>query len=112
MAVDLPTELVARYRAVDREEIWAPAHVVDTPAHLDALTDDIGQNGILVPLDLRFNEQFATLDGNHRIAVAIRLGLSEVPVDVSALPLEPRQFWAQDMRPDDYEVLRSNLPVE
>jgi hypothetical protein len=35
--VALPTALVARYRAVDREEIWAPPEVVDTPAHLDAL---------------------------------------------------------------------------
>jgi hypothetical protein len=60
-----------------------------------------------VPLDLKFNEQFATLDGNHRIAVAIRLGLTTVPVALSRLPLEPRQFWAQDMRPDDFEVLQS-----
>ena len=105
--VTLATALVARYRAVDREEVWAPPHVVDTPAHLDALTEDIGRNGILVPLDLKFNERFATLDGNHRIAVAIRLGLPEVPVVLGELPLEPRQFWAQDMQPDDYRVLRA-----
>jgi ParB-like chromosome segregation protein Spo0J len=86
--VDLPAALVARYRAVDREEILAPAHVVDTPAHLDALTADIRAHGILVPLDLTFNEQLATVDGNHRISVAIRLGLPEVPVALSELPLE------------------------
>lgn len=103
---ELPTDLVARYRAVDREEIWAPPEVVDTPAHLDALTLDIREHGIRVPLDLKFNDQFATLDGNHRIAVAIRLELPTVPVVLSALPLEPRQFWAKDMSPDDYEVLR------
>lgn len=101
----LPTALVARYRAVYREEIWAPPEVVDTPAHLDALTDDIRGHGIRVPLELRFNHLFATLDGNHRIAVALRLGLTHVPVALSELPLEPRQFWAQTMDPEDYMVL-------
>jgi ParB-like chromosome segregation protein Spo0J len=107
--VNLPTALVARYRAVDRELIGAPAHVVDTPAHLAALTEDIGGRGILVPLDLAFNERFATLDGNHRIAVAIRLGLAEVPVALRALPLEPRPWWAQPIVPDDYIVLTAAL---
>ncbi|MFE1646493.1 hypothetical protein ACFM35_13015 [Microbacterium sp. P01] len=105
----LPTALVARYRAVDREEIWAPPEVVDTPAHLDALTADIGQRGILVPLELRFNERFATLDGNHRIAVALRLDLNTVPVQLSRLPLEPRQFWAQTMSADDYTLMTAAL---
>jgi ParB-like chromosome segregation protein Spo0J len=106
VSVSLPTGLVARYRAVDRELIGAPEHVVDTPAHLDHLTSEIGRDGILVPLDLAFNERFATLDGNHRIAVAIRLGLAEVPVALRELPLEPRPWWAKDMVPADYEVLR------
>ena len=101
----LPTALVARYRAVDRELIWAPSHVVDTPAHLDSLTDDIGQYGIMVPLDLGFNPQFATLDGNHRIAVALRLGIFEVPVTLRELPIEPRPFWVQTMVREDYAVL-------
>lgn len=79
--------------------------MVDTPAHLDALTEDIREDGILVPLELRFNRLFATLDGNHRIAVAFRLRLSHVPVALSKLPLEPRQFWAQTMDPDDYPLL-------
>jgi ParB-like chromosome segregation protein Spo0J len=101
----LPTDLVVRYRAVDRELIGAPAHVVDTPVHLDSLTDDIGQHGIMVPLDLGFNEQFATLDGNHRIAVALRLGIAEVPVALRELPIEPRPYWAQTMVAEDYAVL-------
>jgi hypothetical protein len=101
----LPTELVVRYRAVDRELVGAPAHVVDTPAHLDSLTIDIGQHGIIVPLDLAFNDQFATLDGNHRIAVALRLGIAEVPVALRMLAIEPRPYWAQTMMPEDYAVL-------
>ena len=37
--VRLPTDFVARYRAVDREHIGAPH--LDTPQHLDALTESI-----------------------------------------------------------------------
>ena len=106
-AVLLPTELVVRYRAVDREEIGAPAHVVDTPAHLDFLTEDVSRNGILVPLDLAFNDQFATLDGNHRIAVAVRLKLAEVPVVLRRLPTENRPYWAQTMLAEDCEILEA-----
>jgi hypothetical protein len=103
--VVLPTTLVLRYRAVDRELVGAPAHVVDTPEHLDWLTGDIRERGIATPLDLAFNDRFATLDGNHRIAVALRLGLAEVPVTLRELPIEPRPYWAQAMRPEDHSVL-------
>lgn len=105
--IELPTALVVRYRAVDREFIGAPEWVVDTPRHLDALTADIGRHGILTPLDLAFNEEFATLDGNHRIAVALRLGLESVPVTLRRLPLRPRPDHAKDMLPADLAVLRS-----
>jgi ParB-like chromosome segregation protein Spo0J len=108
----LPTTLVVRYRAVDRELIGAPAHVVDTPAHLDALTDDIRERGILIPLDLGFNDEFATLDGNHRIAVALRLGIPAVPVVLRELPIEPRPYWAQSMLSEDYEVLRAAFATQ
>ena len=103
--IELPTALVVRYRAVDREFIGAPAWVVDTPRHLDELTADIGVHGIRTPLDLAFNEEFATLDGNHRIAVAIRLGLESVSVALCRLPLVPRPAHAKDMLPADLEVL-------
>lgn len=83
--VHLPTALVARYRAVDREIVGSA--LVDTPSHLDALTVDIRKRGILTPLRLGFNEEFGTLDGNHRIAVAIRLGLESVPVILLREPL-------------------------
>lgn len=85
--VHLPTALVARYRAVDRETVGSA--LVDTPRHLDALTVDIGKRGILTPLLLGFNVDFGTLDGNHRIAVAIRLDLKSVPVTLFSEPLTP-----------------------
>jgi ParB-like chromosome segregation protein Spo0J len=109
MITRLPTALVARYRAVDRELIWAPAWVVDTPLHLDVLTDDIRSNGILVPLRFGFNERFGMLDGNHRIAVAIRLGLDDVPVELVREPLEPRPDHAKSMDPSDLDVIEAAL---
>ena len=105
MIARLPTDLVIRYRAVDREFIWAPSWVVDTPSHLDALTEDIGQRGILIPLGLDFNSAFGALDGNHRIAVAIRLGLCDVPVALTRVPELPRPAHAQSMSADDLDVI-------
>ena len=102
--IHLPTALVARYRAVDREAVGSA--LVDTPRHLDALTVDIGKRGILTPLRLGFNERFATLDGNHRIAVAIRLGLETVPVTLFAEPSTPWPRHAKPMLPEDLIVLQ------
>lgn len=101
----LPTALVTRYQVVDREEVPAPAEVVDTASHLDELERDIAANGIREPLDLGFNEHFATLDGHHRLAVARRLGLETVPVALRRLAAEPRPWWAQDMDPRDFRIL-------
>jgi hypothetical protein len=107
----LPTDLVTRYRAVDRELIYAPAYVVDTPSHLDALTEDVGRRGILVPLGLGFNSDFGALDGNHRIAVAIRLGLREVPVALTRVPELPRPAHAKSMSADDLVVIEHAFEV-
>lgn len=108
----LPTALVTRYQTVDREEVGAPREVADTPRHLDQLETDVAAHGIQVPLDLKFNVEFATLDGHHRLAVARRLGLGSVPVELSELPLRPRPWWAQDMRAEDYAQLRRALAEE
>ena len=105
MIVLLPTALVVRYRAVDREHVPAPADVVDTPRHLDALTADIRTHGIRMPLQLRFNRFFGFLDGNHRIAVALRLGLPQVPVELTEMPSGYRRPHGRPMRPDDFAVL-------
>jgi hypothetical protein len=105
--VRLPTELVVRYRAVDREEIGAPADVVDTPAHLDALTDSVREYGIRVPLRLGFTDDVGFLDGNHRIAVAVRLGLPDVPVELVEEAPGTRPGHAKPMQPEDLAVIRA-----
>lgn len=93
---------------MDREEIWAPAHVVDTPRHLDELTADIRQRGIRVPLLLEFNRSFGFLDGNHRIAVALRLGLPAVPVELVAVPEDHRRPHGRPMRAEDHAILTAS----
>lgn len=99
----LPTALVTRYRAVDREVVGSA--LLDTPRHLDALTADIARHGIRTPLRLGFNLAFGTLDGNHRIAVALRLGLDSVPVTLIRTPALPRPEHARTMRVHDLGVL-------
>ena len=105
--VRLPTALVARYRAVDREHVGSPH--LDTPSHLDALTASIRADGIRVPLRLGFNRSFGFLDGNHRIAAALRLDLPEVPVVLVAEPEDVRRGHGRPMRPDDHAVLLEAL---
>ena len=109
MITTLPTDLVVRYRAVDREEIVAPPYVVDTPAHLDALTESIRERGIEVPLKLEFNERLAFLDGNHRIAVALRLGLAEVPVELVRAADDDDRAHGRALRPEDRSVLEAAM---
>src|SRR5262245_37311948 len=103
MDTRLPASLVARYRAVDREVIGSA--LIDTPSHLAALTEDIRMRGICVPLRLGFNSDFAVLDGNHRIAVALRLGLADVPVTLVREPTTPRPTHAKSMLPEDLATL-------
>ena len=103
----LPTELVARYRAVDRELVGTPT--LDTPAHLDRLEAEIARDGMRTPIDLAFNEEFATIDGNHRIAVALRLGLATVPVHLTRRVRDLRPAHARDMHPGDLTLLEAAL---
>jgi hypothetical protein len=101
----LPTSLVARYRAVDREVVGSA--IVETPSHLAALTEEIRRRGIAVPLRLGFNSDFGILDGNHRIAVAIRLGLDEVPVELVRESHQPVPSHARSMSPTDLALVES-----
>lgn len=58
-----------------------------------------------MPLDLRFNQKFATLDGNHRVTVALRLGLDHVPVALDQLSAHPRPGHAKPMTDADHRLL-------
>lgn len=107
VVVRLPTDLVARYRAVDREQVGSA--LVDTPTHLDALTESIRAHGIRIPLRLGFNTSYGFLDGNHRIAAALRLGLGDVPVELVRVDSDLRRDHGRPMRPDDLAILVAAL---
>ena len=101
----LPTDLVGRYRAVDREAIPAPSAVVDTAAHLDRLSESIAADGIRVPLRMGFNSSYGYLDGNDRIAVALRLRLPGVPVELAREEEGTPRGHGQPMRPVYLDVV-------
>ena len=66
---------------IDRPE--PPVRLSLEDAELDALTDSIRDEGILVPLLLRRKgDRFEIIDGDRRLAVAFRLRLPAVPAVV------------------------------
>jgi ParB-like chromosome segregation protein Spo0J len=92
---------------VDRELV--PSAIVDTASHLDALTASIREHGVQGPLRLSFNSNFGFLDGNHRIAVARRLGRREVPVEVIPELPNLRREHGRPMQRQDLAVLVAAL---
>jgi hypothetical protein len=56
-----------------------------------------------------FNTRYGYLDGNHRIAVALRLGLPEVPVELVKEPPDAPHGHGQPMRRADLEVILAAL---
>jgi ribosomal protein S18 acetylase RimI-like enzyme len=118
----LPTALVARFREYDRD---ANPLTSDTE-YLNKLMGDIQQNGIQEPLILEYSRSTRTAlltEGNHRLAAALRLGLTEVPVRVyrreGAFPggkgvlvpgFEGNYHCPADMKPSDIGVV-SNMKI-
>ena len=48
---------------------------------------------------------FAVLDGNHHIAVAVRLRLESAPITLVRGPIAPRPAHAKSMRPEDLATI-------
>jgi ParB-like chromosome segregation protein Spo0J len=74
----LNTEVLKRYAdpAID------PGHE-NQRERMERLTEAIARDGILDPLIVKVeNGRAHVFDGNHRLAVAQRLGIPVVPVDV------------------------------
>jgi len=48
----------------------------------DKLLEDVRENGILEPIEIRIREDGSKIvwDGLHRLAIAVKLGLETVPV--------------------------------
>ncbi len=108
--VVLPTDLVVRYRAVNREKIGGQA--MDTPGHLDALEVAVRTHGIQVPLVLAINHHYGFLDGNHRLAVARRLRLPEVPVEVWTAPADLYAEYGRELLETDLRLIIDRLALD
>lgn len=75
----VPTHIVAKYMEFDRGS--------ENPAKVDRLAKDIAENGIQNPLQIEYSHEhgWGTLaEGNHRLAAAIKLGLTHVPIVVTS----------------------------
>ncbi len=54
---------------------------------MNALADDLKTNGIREPIKcVEFDGQLYVVDGHHRLLIAKRLGLTEIPVEIVELP--------------------------
>ncbi len=72
----VPIEEIEGYKENDRE--------VDPKGDLDALTEDIKQNGIKKPIQVKVdsNGKALIVEGNTRLAAAKRLGIKNIPVEI------------------------------
>lgn len=101
LVTELPLDLLWRYAQQDR---WGQPR---DEAKFRALVADIAVRGVREPLRLRYGFNSAGLpvalvvNGNHRLAVAVRLGVPWLPVS-----LEP-ELW-----PWDHQDARVMAPVD
>lgn len=85
----LPTDVVKRYHVTEM------AHRLSIDPSLEW---DIKQNGVLHPLKLYTNGANAVLgDGNHRVRIAVKLGIEELPLQI--LPDSLRRMSSQQGYP-------------
>lgn len=76
-----------QYREFDRcgdDNLWGDDYI-------EKLTADIKENGVKIPIRLNIdNDNGLIIEGNHRLCIAIRLGLKTIPVRVEHKSLSPR----------------------
>ncbi|MCK5316334.1 MAG: ParB N-terminal domain-containing protein [Anaerolineales bacterium] len=80
----IPTELLVGYRGA-RGEVRG-AHTTRSGERFDELVEDIRQNGIKDPIFVTVEPNGLTQisEGNNRLDAAMKLGISEVPVEIRA----------------------------
>jgi len=81
---DVPVDFMWQYREFDRcgiDNLYGDEYI-------QQLTQDIKENGIKTPIKLYVdNGKALIVEGNHRLCIAIKLGLKTIPVQVSYHPL-------------------------
>ena len=76
---DIPVDFMWKYREFDRcgdDNLYGKDYI-------ERLTKDIEENGIKNPITLQIdNGKGLIVEGNHRLCIAIKLGLKTIPVKV------------------------------
>ena len=77
---DVPVDFMWQYREFDRcgdDNLYGDEYI-------EKLTTDIKENGIKIPIKLHIDGgKGLIVEGNHRLCIAIKLGLKTIPVQVS-----------------------------
>jgi len=81
--VKMPIDLAWQFKEFDRDKSTFKGE-----DHIDNLKEDILKNGFKEPIHLRYwGDKVLIIEGNHRLAVAKRLGLEFVPVRIEKYAL-------------------------
>jgi len=76
---DVPVDFMWKYREFDRcgeDNLYGDEYI-------EELTNDIKENGIKSPITLQIDAgKGLIVEGNHRLCIAIRLGIETIPVKV------------------------------
>lgn len=79
-----PAGLTTKTKDVSKLEVRIPLELLwkDEPNYLDKLTEEIREHGITEPITIRVREDGSMIvwDGLHRLAVAQKLGIEQIPV--------------------------------
>ncbi len=87
----MKTQQLIQYREFDRKNNPAPSWFGIQGTDYGKLSAEIKQNGVTEPLELWVHDSKALLvEGNHRLAIAIDLGIEELPVIVKHITGDDR----------------------
>jgi hypothetical protein len=115
----VPTSILNEYMGIDREVITKP---YQGPEYLDYLTEKIRSEGFddSFPVSFRY-DPYGHLgrlsDGNHRLAVAKRLGIPALPTDVENFQRPPGRWKGRRLPgssvtfPDEHGYIPRHLPA-
>jgi len=82
----IPTSVILKFREFDRETVYHNPYACIgglIRTNLDSLSKDIQENGFKNNFTLLIKNNKALLvDGNNRLACALRLNIQSVPVDI------------------------------
>jgi len=79
----MKTKDLIKYREFDRKANPRPSVLGLVKSSYSELTEEIKINGITEPLELWvYRDRALLVEGNHRLAIAIDLGIEDLPVTI------------------------------